>query len=338
MATTADTLIVEANDAYTDAKTLADNALQSTDRAINEAIDVVSGLRVDWQTAYVNPADVVPNAITPPTLPAGDFSTDVRTAFDYAFGTLNDAVQPQVLNYLETFFPDIAEAVKTGSDDWIVGTMADGRFVPIEVENAIWNRARDREVQEARRAEESIVEASAARGFSAPPGVMLAAVSSTRQELAMKLTTINREITVKAFDTANENSKFAVEQAVRLRTAFVGALGDFIKTAMVQPNQAVDYANTILAAKTGLYDSAVGLYRANIEQERMRATVSLENKGMDMKATTDWVSGRAEATGLQIEAAKVRADAAMAAADTLSKIASAAMATRNSMISVSAGV
>jgi len=338
MATTADTLVVEANSAYADSKALADNAVARTQTSLDAADASVAGLRVDWQTTYTNPDDVVPNAITPPALPAGDFSTDVRTAFDYAFGTLNDAVQPQVLNYLETFFPDIAEAVKTGSDDWIVGTMADGRFVPIEVENAIWNRARDREVQEARRAEESIAEASAARGFSAPPGVMLAAVSSTRQELAMKLTTINREITVKAFDTANENSKFAVEQAVRLRTAFVGALGDFIKTAMAQPNQAVDYAKTILAAKTGLYDSAVSLYRANIEQERMRSSVSLENKGMDMKSETDWVSGRAAATDAQIAMARVRADAAMSAADTLSRVAAAAMATRNSMISVSAGV
>lgn len=338
MATTSDSLVDEANDSYNDAKQIAEDAQAKATQSLDDAGAAVAGLRVDWQTSYVNPDDVVPERIPAPVLPAGDFSSDVRGAFDYAFGTLNESLQPQILNYLETFFPDIADAVKTSSDEWIAGTIENGRYVPIDVENALWNRAKDREMQEALRAEQSILEASAARGFSTPPGTAQASVTAAREELSMKLATINREIAVKAFDTANENTKFAIEQAVRLRTAFVSALGDFIKVSMVQPNQAIDYAKTILAAKTGLYDSAVGLYRANIEQERMRTDVSLQNKGLDMKSETDWVDGRYKATSALIEMAKVKADAAMSAADTLAKIAQAAMATRNTMISIAAGV
>lgn len=338
MATTSDTLVQEANDAYADAKKLADDALLEADTALDKSVDATAGLRVDWAVLGDNPADVIPNAISAPIIPTTDFSTDVKNAFDYAFGTLNDSIRPQILNYLETFFPDIAEAVKTGSDQWIIDTIANGRFVPIDVENALWNRAKDREVQEALRNETSVIEASAMRGFTAPPGALNAAVAANQQDLSKKLTTINRDIAIKAFDVANENTKFAIEQAVRLRTAFVGALGDFIKVAMVQPNQAVEYSKTVLAAKTGLYDSAVSLYRADIEKERMRTSVLLENIDKDLKNVELFTSGRTATMEGEIKIASLRADAALKAAEMLSEVAAAAMATRNSMISVSAGV
>lgn len=338
MATTPDSLVQEANDAYADAKKLADDALLEANQALDDSSAATAGLRVDWYVQGDNPTDVIPNTISAPTIPTSDFSADVKTAFDYAFGTLNDSLKPQIVNYLEAFFPDIADAVKTGSDQWIIDTIANGRFVPIDVENALWNRAKDREVQEALRNEASVIEASAMRGFTAPPGALNAAVAANQQELSKKLTTINRDIAIKAFDTANENTKFAIEQAVRLRTAFVAALGDFIKVAMVQPNQAVEYSKTILAAKTGLYDSAVSLYRADIEKERMRTSVLLENIDKDQKNIDQFITGRTATTDEAIKIASLRADAALKAAEMLSKVAAAAMATRNSMISVSAGV
>lgn len=336
--TTTDTLAKEANDAYADAKKLADDALLDSRQALADAGSAAEGLRVDWWVPGVRTPDVTAGDIPAPVIPTTDFSTDVKNAFDYAFGTLNESIQPQIVNYLDAFFPDIAEAVKTGSDQWIIDTIANGRFVPIEVENALWNRAKDREVQEALRNEKSVIEASASRGFTAPPGALNAAVAANQQDLSKKLAGINRDIAIKAFDVANENTKFAITQAVSLRTAFVSALGDFIKTAMAQPNQAVDYAKTVLAAKTGLYDSAVALYRADIDKERLRTTVLLENTTHDLESENVFVRGRTATTGAAIDIAKLRAASALQAAEMLSTVASAAMATRNSMISVSAGV
>lgn len=336
---TIDELVIEAQDAYQDAKNLADNALAGADQGLLNAQNAVNSIiTTNVFAGGYDPLDATASPIDVPAIPTTDFSTDVRQAFDYAFSQFNDDIQPQVLNYLDTFFPDIAEAVKTQSDDWIVNTITNGRFVPIDVENALWNRARDREVQESLRQEKSYIDANAARGFNLPTGTLNYAIAVNQQETSKRLTTINREIAIKAFDVANENTKFAIQQAVALRTAFVGALGDFIKTAMAQPNQATDYAKLILSAKNGLYDSAVNLYRAKISEEQMRTSVALENRGLELKSSQLAVTSVAELNKTQISKAQVQANTAIQAAESLSKVAAAALATRNSMISVSAGV
>lgn len=338
---TADTISAEALDAYTDAKTLADQSLAKADTALADASSAAASIVTIGYSGLpvAAPTAVVPDDVVSPLIPDTDFSTDVRNAFDYAFGTFNQTLQNQIVNFLDTFFPDIAAGVKTGSDQWIIDTIANGAFVPAAVETAIWNRSKDREVQEALRAEQAIVDAGAARGFSTPSGSTAFAVSSGQIELAKKLTTINRDMTIKAFDVANENTKFAIQQAVALRTAFVAAMGDFIKVAMVQPNNAVEYAKVVLAAKTGLYDSAVKLYSAKIEEEKMRSSVALENvNNMSFKTYSENNRGLGLYMDSSTSRAKIQADAALSAAEQLAKVASGALATRNTMLSVSAGV
>jgi len=331
-----DDLLAEQTASYEDAKTLADNALIGVDNALRDAQSAAAGIPRTGVSGAINPTDVVPVDVAPPVLPTGDFSVDVKNAFDYAFGAFNQDIQPQILEYLSVFFPDIAQAVKDNSDNWIAGTIIDGRYVPVDVENAMWNRARDREVQDSLRAEQAIIDASASRAFSTPPGAAADAILVNQQDTSKRLTTISREITVKAFDVANENSKFAVAQAVSLRTAFVGALGDFIKTAMVQPNNATDYAKTILAAKTGLYDSAVRLYATQIDEERMRTGVLLENNAQELRYFDISRAGYRDFADASVSRAKVQADVALTAAQSLATLAGAALATRNTMINTNA--
>jgi hypothetical protein len=338
MATTADTLAVQADAAYAEASTLAEQSLNQSQVSLDAATNAVSGLSsLGYPYTIVIP-DIAANDIAAPILPTNDFSTEVKDAFDYAFASFNDVIQPQITEYITTFFPDIAAAVKTGSDQWIIDTIADGRFVPISVENAIWNRAKDRETQEAARIEQEVIDAAASRGFSAPTGVLNFTIASNQQELAKKLTSINRDIAIKDFDITNENTKFAVQQAVNLRTAFVAALGDFIRTAITQPNNATDYARLILSSKTGLYDSAVRLYSAQIDEERLRTSVLLENQNIEQRNSELGIKAFYQTVDSNISKAKVQADVALAAADQLARVAAAAYATRNSVVSVSAGV
>lgn len=335
---TADTLVQEANEAYNEAKVRADDAIDASNTALKDASEAVAGLHVDYTTGFAVVDDVVASDVPTPVLPTTDFSIDVKSAFDHAFGSFNETIKPQILDYLTEFFPDISLAVKTGSDQWIVDTIENGRYVPVEVENAIWNRARDKEVQDGLRTEQSIVDATAARGWSLPPGSMAFAVAANQQDTQKRLATLNRDIAIKNFDIANENTKFAIQHAIGLRTAFVGALGDFIRTAMVQPSQAADYAKTILAAKTGLYDSAVRLYSASIAEEELRTSVQLKNRTLYLQASDQWYRARDNINNSQIAIAKVKADSAISSASLMANVAAAALQTRNTMISASAGV
>lgn len=335
---TADSLVDAANAAFTDASTRATDAINASNAGISAANSAVSGLYVDYTTGIATLPDVTPTDLGAPTLPTMDFSSEVKDAFDHAFGSFNESLKPQILDYLDEFFPDIAASIKTGSDEWIVSALADGRAVPVDVENALWNRTRDREVQDGLRTEQSIVEAAAARGFSMPPGTMAYAVAANQQDTQKRLSALNRDIAIKAFDVANDNSKFAVQAAIGLRSTFVGALSDFIKTAMVQPSQAADYAKTILTAKTALYDTAVRIYSANIAEEEMRTGVLHKNQAIELQSTDLWYRARDNMTDAQIKIAQVKANAAMAQAAMMAEVAGKALATRNTMISASAGV
>lgn len=340
MTTSAD-LLIEAADNYQDAKNLANNALTSTDSALNSANNAVAGLNLDWAVVPVPiPSQSVSDTrlTIPSYIPNSDFSNDVKTAFDERFAQLNADIQPQIQNYLATFFPDIDAAVKSNSDAWIINTLVNGESVPVAVENSLWNRAKDREVQEALRNEISTLEAAGARGFSTPSGLVVYAIAENQQELSKKLITINREIAIKSFDVLDANTKFAMQSAISLRTAFVGALGNFINTAMQQANGATDYARLILQAKTGLHDAALNLFRTRIDEEKLRTSVGFGNSDTYVKYGDMFINGRSKLTDAEIRIANVKADTATAAAHTLATIAGSALATRNSMVSVSAGV
>lgn len=338
---TADSLSQEAADAYQDAKNLAENALTATDQALQEAANAVTGLNLDWSVTAVPIPSVAlnnNNLVVPGYIPSSDFSQDVKTAFDERFDQLNNDLRPQIEEYLTAFFPDIAEAIKTSSDEWIVNTILSGEYVPVEVENALWNRARDREVQDALRAEESIINAGAARGFSQPDGVLNDTLAMNQQETQKRTTTINRDIAIKSFDVMDANTKFAIQMAVSLRTAFVGALGNFINLAMQQPNQANDYARLILQSKTALHDAALNLYRSKMDEEKLRSSVGFGNADMYPKYADVFINGRSKLTAAEINIAEVQAGTAIKAADTLARVAGSAFATRNSMVSISASV
>lgn len=334
---TAEQIISEVNSAYMDARMIADDARAAAENALASAQASVSGLYIPTESGVPNPTDVVANTITVPLLPA-DLAADVKTAFDDAFSRLNDDARPLIQQYLADFFPDISVALTGGSEQWLIDTIANGRYVPASVENAIWNRARDREVQDAQRAEQSLIDATAARGFDLPPGALAANIAANQTELSKKLATIERDIAVKDFDIANENTKFAIQQAASLRVSLVGALADFIRLATQHPNQAIDYARTVLTAKTSLYDAASRLYAAQVAEQEMQTSVQLKNRGLELDwaktSHTLYVASRE----LQVKAAQVKSNAAIQAAEALSKMASSALSTRNTVLSASTSV
>lgn len=335
MTTTIDDIIQEANAAFQEAKDLADRAITTVEATDLYVQGALSGIVRDYSGTLPNPSDVIPATITRPLLPTSDLSVDVKDAFDHAFSSFNADLKPQIIDYLAEFFPDISGAVRTGSDQWIIDTITSGGYVPVAVENAIWNRARDKEMQDAARAEQSITDATAARGFSMPTGATAAALLSLQQESVARMAAVARDIAVNSFSVANDNIKFAIQQAIGLRTAFVGALGEFIKTAMIQPNGAAEYAKTILAAKTNLYDAATRLYSATVAEEQMRVDALQKNVSLDLSALATWY--QAKGTELQVTLGGGRAivDAQVAKAEMLARMAGAAMATRNTMLSAS---
>lgn len=341
MATTADDLQQAAADAYQDAKNLADQALADAQEALWQAEQAVDGIEPNYGISPIPPQNIGINearVVIPAWITAEDFTEEVKQAYADSFEGFEDNIKPQIENFLEAFFPDIADCVVSNSDEWICNTILNGVFVPADVEAAIYNRQRDRESAEMLRNEQGILDSAAIRGFEVPQGVENFTITANQQELATKMITYGRELSIHSLTFANDNTKFAIQQAVSLRTAFVNAMGDFIKIATTQQNEASDYARLVMDSKTKVFDNALNYYTAKFTEEKFRRGLDFQNLDQLLKNYEFFLKGHSTITDQEIKAATVQANTSVAAADGLFRMAAAAFATRNTMISLSTGV
>jgi hypothetical protein len=337
----ADSLQQEAADNYQDAKDLAVDARADAQEALDIASEAVQGLDLNYNVApFVHNEIAIDEARTviPAWITASDYTADVKDAFAEKFDDFEASVKPQIESYLTTFFPDISDCIKENSDEWICGTILNGRFVPVAVETAIYERQRDRESGEMLRNEQGILDSAAARGFEVPQGVEIANIAANQQDLSVKMIGFGRDLAMKAFDVANENTKFAITQAVSLRTGFVNALGNFIRMATEQQNQAVDYARLIKDTKGQVFENALNYYQAKFGEEKFRKSLDFQNLDQVIKNANYFIDGKSKVTDAEIRIATVQANTAVAAAEGLFRVAAAAYATRNTMINVAASV
>jgi hypothetical protein len=335
---TADSLLAAAQARGTTAASLATNAIAATSGALGEASSAINNIRLSTPTIHGGFTSLLGDKVLKPILPAGDFATEVTQAFDHAFGSFNSVVTPQVQQYLTTFFPALSALITTDSDLWITNTLENGDGLPVAAVTALVNRATDHETKLAATAVNGIINGTASRGFMAPPGAVNAALANANVELSAKLNSLARDITIKSYDAMQENARFAVQEAVSLRTSFLTALSDFLKLATQQPNQAVDYAGLILKAKTGLYDSAVGLYSAEIREDLGRYGVTNTTRAENASIIRQTMISDSEYMDKQVNAARLKADVALSAATTLSNIAASATASQTSILTAGAAV
>ena len=138
-------------------------------------------------------------------------------------------------------------SVKNKLCDWLQngGT----GLIPV-VEQAIFDRGRNREDINSTRSESQILVEQAARGFSRPQGSAFAAVDLLAQETQNKAADLSREIMLKQADLEQQNMHFAIQQTIAL------------ETALIAEHQQIQ-ARSFEAAKYA-QESAIQLYNAQL--------------------------------------------------------------------------
>lgn len=89
------------------------------------------------------------------------------------------------------------------------------------IEQAIWDRARNREDQNAIRSENQIKVEQASQGFSRPQGAHFAALDQLAQETQNKNADLSREIAIKQADLEQRNIEFAMQTALSLEQSWL---------------------------------------------------------------------------------------------------------------------
>lgn len=291
MAIDIDTVItaaLERNDQLSDAAVSAQSAAMS---AAAGRIFAPPGATVTAPALRQDPPVFTPNT---------ELSVDFVRAYQEAFADFEPTVLESVVDYLARFFPG---AVADACDDWIQTAIVNGGTgIPAAIEQAIWDRARGREIVEARRLEQEATNQFAARGFVLPPGALAARLLEVEQDATNKAATLSREQAIKAAELEIQNIRFAIEQGLRVRIAVIQGVGDYIRAWFKPADDAVEYAKALVNAKEKLWNQAADYYRALIAEAEMKLraseiTVTSRDRmvSLDVQSYTEFVRGQTNA-------------------------------------------
>lgn len=89
------------------------------------------------------------------------------------------------------------------------------------VEQAIWDRSRDRETQIALAGEQDVLRSAEALGFPLPSGVLAGQLADARRNYQDKLSSLSRDISIKQAELEQANAKDALQLALQLETSLM---------------------------------------------------------------------------------------------------------------------
>lgn len=147
--------------------------------------------------------------------------------------------------------PEYASALLDAVKAQIQSRLEGGTGLAPDVEQAIWDRARDRETRVALANEADIQRSAEALGFQLPSGVVAAQMREARRDYYGKLSDLSRDIAIKQAELEQANAKDAIAEGMALESKLL----DY----SLQLEQL-----TFESAKT-LADNAIQSYNAQVD-------------------------------------------------------------------------
>lgn len=190
------------------------------------------------------------NIPTAPTLTIPDFELDLPTPpIDLVPPGLifNFKEQAYTSNLMDALTAELLDRIQNG-----------GTGLHPDIEQAIWDRARNREDQNAIRSENQINIEQAAKGFTRPSGAHLAALDELAQATQNKNADLSREIAIKQAELEQENIKFALQTSLALEQSWMQLHNQ------VQ-QRSFEVEKYIQQVAISLYEAAIKRYEVELE-------------------------------------------------------------------------
>jgi len=200
--------------------------------------------------------------------------------------------------------------------------MSGGTALPVEVEQAIYNRARDKINGEYLKARDQIMKDGASRGFTIPGGAQYSALAQSRQSAADNNARAAMDIAIKQAEMEQTNIQFAITQSANLRTAVMQAMVSWFSNLIQLNGQSIEYAKSVLQAAIALYETMVKIAVARIEIYKAEAQV-YEIRLKAVLAVYDVYLAEVKALEAQVNIDRARVDAFSAQANAYAALANA---------------
>lgn len=259
-----------------------------------------------------------PNVIEPPVAIPELAEGATMEVFNAWWTNINDALTQNFAWFIDKYFPNECDYLGK-VQQWICKTLTEGGTgMAPHVEDQIWQRDRARLLKDAQRTKREVLTTFAARGFPLPPGAAAGAVSLVMSETQDKIAQASRDVAIKQAEIEIENVRFAVDKAIGLYSAAIGAAGDFIKALAGTTGNMSQLIPSITDSQSKLISAASEYYRARIAVEELRLKAAMPEAEWAQQAATKNLEA-------EMQALRNRVDAAIAAAQSLGTQASAAL-------------
>lgn len=254
------------------------------------------------------------------TAAPSDLEVKFRTAYADAGPTVIAMVNGYVDAMLAKYNPRYAEQM-AAIEDQLATYMAGGTGLNPAVENAIYERSRNKADAEARKVREGALADMAARGFTLPSGALTSAIQQARQSAADINASASREIVVMQAEMEQKNLQFAVTTSTALRTTLLNASLSYMQNLISINGQAIEFAKSVLGAIVETYGITQRIFAAKLDAYRTEAAIyetQLKSAlaGVELyKAEIDAFTALTNADRQTVEVYRARLDAQKTLAD-----------------------
>jgi hypothetical protein len=180
--------------------------------------------------------------------------------------------------WVETpYASDLLAQLRAKLQEWVGGASTGLEAV---VEEAIWNRMRDREQRSAAQGVSDVVRQFAVRGFSRPPGAVAVALQRAMQVLNDNTVTASREIAVQQAQLEQTNRQFAFNTALSVESTLIGYTSQIAGRALDAAKFAAQIGIEIFQAEVSGYQAEIQAFAARAEV--FRAVLQAELSKLDI--------------------------------------------------------
>lgn len=206
------------------------------------------------------------------TVAPSDFAADFTAAYRDMYPAMVTALEERMDAALVRFNPQYhtqLEAIETQLSRYLAG----GTALDSTVEDAIYERSKDKGNAEYLRTERAAYDSAASRGFTIPDGMAIATAQNARQAAADNNARSANEIAIKQAEMEQANLQFAVTTSAALRNAALSAALAYHGNLIQINGQALEYAKSVLGAGIQIYNLTLEAFKAKLEAYRAEAQV-----------------------------------------------------------------
>lgn len=196
------------------------------------------------------------------------FAAAYRDAAPSTIAMVDGYVDAQLLKINPQFHVQMA-ALEAQLSTYLAG----GTGLSTDVEDALYERMRDKMNAEAGRVRDAAYSEAADLGFTLPSGALAAAVQQARQAGADNNARASVEIAVQQAEMEQKNLQFAVTTSVGLRTVALNASLNYMQNLVTINGQALEYAKGVLSAIVEVFNTAVKAYGYKLDAYRAETVV-----------------------------------------------------------------